>query len=185
MLNWRDSKYIFCSLSTTRWTQPPGCIAGLADSPGSSTVSHTELVLTETQQTAAKPEEEAAEQEKDIPEETPTYGLGINSAWHKCRLKKKKEEEIQITRSCSVLNCAVVSEFCDPRYLPGSSVHGDSPGKNTGVGCHALLQGIFPTQGLNAVSCMAGRFFTVWATREAQDFYHQDSGDRNGAHSGS
>ena len=32
---------------------------------------------------------------------------------------------------------------------PGSSVHGDYPGKNTGVGCHALLQGIFPTQGLN------------------------------------
>ena len=26
---------------------------------------------------------------------------------------------------------------CSP---PGSSVHGDSPGKNTGVGCHALLQ---------------------------------------------
>ena len=25
----------------------------------------------------------------------------------------------------------------------------DSPAKNTGVGCHALLQGIFPTQGLN------------------------------------
>ena len=23
------------------------------------------------------------------------------------------------------------------------------PGKNTGVGCHFLLQGIFPTQGLN------------------------------------
>ena len=33
---------------------------------------------------------------------------------------------------------------CSP---PGSSVHRDSPGKNTGVGCHALLQGIFPTQG--------------------------------------
>ena len=32
---------------------------------------------------------------------------------------------------------------------PGSSVHGDFPGKNTGVGCHALLQGIFPTQGSN------------------------------------
>jgi len=30
--------------------------------------------------------------------------------------------------------------------LPGSSVHGDSPDKNSGVGCHALLQGIFPTQ---------------------------------------
>ena len=25
----------------------------------------------------------------------------------------------------------------------------DSPGKNTGVGCHGLLQGIFLTQGLN------------------------------------
>ena len=33
--------------------------------------------------------------------------------------------------------------------LPGSSVHGDSPGKNTAVGCHALLQGIFSTQELN------------------------------------
>ena len=33
--------------------------------------------------------------------------------------------------------------------LPGSSVRWNSPGKNTGVGCHALLQEIFPTQGLN------------------------------------
>ena len=40
---------------------------------------------------------------------------------------------------CSPMNC----------ILPGSSVHGDSPGKNTGVGCLALLQGIFPTQVLN------------------------------------
>ena len=32
---------------------------------------------------------------------------------------------------------------------PGSSVHGDSPGKNTRVGCHVLLQGIFPTQEAN------------------------------------
>ena len=33
--------------------------------------------------------------------------------------------------------------------LPGSPVHGDSPGRNTGVGCHALLQGIFPTERSN------------------------------------
>ena len=41
--------------------------------------------------------------------------------------------------------------LCDPINCSwsGSSVHGDSPGKNTGVGCHALLQGIFPTQGTN------------------------------------
>ena len=29
----------------------------------------------------------------------------------------------------------------------------DSPGKNTGMVCHALLQGIFPTQGSNLHSC--------------------------------
>ena len=40
--------------------------------------------------------------------------------------------------------------LCDPLDCPaGSSVHVDSPDKNTGVGCHALLQGIFPTQGSN------------------------------------
>ena len=47
--------------------------------------------------------------------------------------------------------------------LPGASVHGDSPGKNTGVGCHFLLQGIFLTQGsnLNLMSpALAGGFFT-------------------------
>ena len=32
----------------------------------------------------------------------------------------------------------------------GSSAHGDSPGKNIGVGCHAFLQAIFPTQGSNS-----------------------------------
>ena len=46
-----------------------------------------------------------------------------------------------VAQSCPTL-CNPMD--CSP---PGSSVHGDSPGKNTGVGCHALLQGIFPTQG--------------------------------------
>ena len=106
-----------------------------------------------------------------------------------------------IAQSCPTL--------CNPMdcSLPGSSVHGNFPGKNTGVGCHALLQGIFLIQGSNAglphcrwilhclnhqrsprilewvtypfcsisswlknqsrVSCIAGRFFTSWATREA------------------
>ena len=48
-----------------------------------------------------------------------------------------------VTQSCPTL-CD--STDCRP---PGSSVQGDSPGKNTGVGCHACLQGIFPIQGLN------------------------------------
>ena len=41
--------------------------------------------------------------------------------------------------------------FCDPMDCspPGSFVHGGSPGKNTGVGFHALFQEIFLTQGSN------------------------------------
>ena len=35
---------------------------------------------------------------------------------------------------------------CDP---PGSIIHGDSPGKDTGVCCYFLLEGIFQTQGSN------------------------------------
>ena len=48
-----------------------------------------------------------------------------------------------VAQSCQTL--------CDPMDCspPGSSVHGDSPDKNTGVGCHALPHGILPTQGLN------------------------------------
>ena len=38
---------------------------------------------------------------------------------------------------CNSMDCKTARLFCS----------WDSPGKNTGVGCHALLQGIFPTQG--------------------------------------
>ena len=41
------------------------------------------------------------------------------------------------------------------------------PSSSTRVGCHALLQGIFPTRDRTQVSHNAGGFFTVWATREA------------------
>ena len=47
---------------------------------------------------------------------------------------------------------------CSP---PGSSVHGDSPGKNTGVGFHALLQGSSQPRDQTQVSIIAGEFFTV------------------------
>ena len=48
----------------------------------------------------------------------------------------------------------------------------DSTGKNTGIGCCALLQGIFPTQGSNPTEsltapALAGRFFTTSAIWEA------------------
>ena len=43
--------------------------------------------------------------------------------------------KVLVTQSCLTL--------CDPM---GPSVHEDSPGKNTGVGCHSHLQRIFLTQ---------------------------------------
>ena len=58
---------------------------------------------------------------------------------------------------------------CSP---PGSSVHGDSPGKSPGVGSPAVLQGSFRTQGLNLCftsPALAGRFFTTSGTLEALD----------------
>ena len=48
---------------------------------------------------------------------------------------------------CSVASNVLLSHGL--YSLLGSSVHGDSPGKNTGVGCYAFLQGVFLTQGSN------------------------------------
>ena len=61
-------------------------------------------------------------------------------------LFKKKNYWAAFLRTQS---CPILSNPLD-YTLPGSSVHGIFSGKNTGVGCHLLLQGIFPTQGLNS-----------------------------------
>ena len=66
-------------------------------------------------------------------------------------------------QSCSTL-CDTMD--CSP---PGPLCQRDSPGKNPGVGCHALLQGIYLTQGLNPClmsPALAGGFFTTSATWE-------------------
>ena len=69
----------------------------------------------------------------------------------------------------SLRSCATPGDFMD-LSPPGSSVHEDSLDKNTGVGCPALLQGIFPDPGIKPASLMspvlAGRFFTTSATWE-------------------
>ena len=69
---------------------------------------------------------------------------------------KRKERLLHIRQDlCVCLFFVLVAQWCPTLYdptdcsPPGSSVHGISPGKNTGVGCHSLLQGIFPTQGSN------------------------------------
>ena len=60
------------------------------------------------------------------------------------------QESLKIGDAVLCLATQLCPTLCDPMdcSLSGSSVHGDSPGKNTGV-CHALLQRIFPTQGSN------------------------------------
>ena len=45
--------------------------------------------------------------------------------------------------------------------LPGSSVHGDSLGKNTGVGCYVILQGSSQPRDQTQVSHIASEFFTI------------------------
>ena len=65
-------------------------------------------------------------------------------------------------------------QLCDPMdcSLPGSSVYGDSPSRNTGVVCHFLLQGIFPTQGSNPSLLNLLHYRQIlydWDTWEAQD----------------
>ena len=68
---------------------------------------------------------------------------------------------VWVNQSCPTL--------CDPMGCspPGSSIHGDSPGKNTGVGYHLFFRGSSWPRDQTPVSCIVGRFFTVWATREA------------------
>ena len=51
--------------------------------------------------------------------------------------------------------------FCNPRDC-GPSNPWDFPGQNTGLGCHFLLQGIFPDPGIKPASpALAGGFFTT------------------------
>ena len=79
---------------------------------------------------------------------------------------------------CNLLRCyatlCLVTQLCptlcDPMDCspPGSPLHGDSPGKTTGVGCHALLQWIFPTQGLNPDLLHCRWLFTIWATKNTE-----------------
>ena len=46
----------------------------------------------------------------------------------------------------------------------------DSPGKNTGVGCHSLLQGIFPTQGPN-LGLLHCRWTLYYLSYQGSPFY--------------
>jgi len=69
-------------------------------------------------------------------------------------------------RAKSLQSCPTL---CDPHGLQPTRLlcPWDTPGKNTGVGCHALLQGIFPTQGSNP-GLLGRRILYYGVTKEAQ-----------------
>ena len=85
------------------------------------------------------------------------YSLGLSSQWLSTVTKPG-------TLHCSLLHIyKVIFSLCSAQSCPTVCEPDrplcpwDSPGKNTGVSCHALLQGIFLIQGLNLhllVSCI-------------------------------
>ena len=72
-----------------------------------------------------------------------------------------------ISEESESVSHSIVSDSLQPHGLSPTRLLylWNSPGKNTRVGCRSLLQGIFLTQGSNQVSCITGRFFTIWTTR--------------------
>ena len=68
---------------------------------------------------------------------------------YKQALVDMHDDMTSLHHAMCVLSCLSDSVDTIDHSPPDFSVHGDSPGKNTGVGCHTLLQGIFPTQELN------------------------------------
>ena len=86
------------------------------------------------------------------------------------KISQKHFKKLKIFSHNQYVLCSVAQLYmilfdpidCSP---PSSSVHGDSPDKNTEVGCHALLQEIVPTQELSlnllCVLALAARFFTT------------------------
>ena len=70
--------------------------------------------------------------------------------WPPLLKKKKKEWNTLGVRVCSVAQSCLTLAI--PRTIACHSlsfVHGGFPSENTGIGCHFLFQGKFPTQGLN------------------------------------
>ena len=65
--------------------------------------------------------------------------------------KKKKKFNLNFTPVCVYSVFQLCPTLCDPMDCSpsGSSLHGIFPGKNTGVGCHFLLQEVFLTLGSN------------------------------------
>ena len=78
---------------------------------------------------------------------------------------------------CKAVQCLDAQScptLCDPINcsLSGSSVHGDSPGKNPGVGCHAFLQRIFPSHGLSPGLQNCRQILYHLSHQGSQEYWH-------------
>ena len=85
---------------------------------------------------------------------TPCVFLPLNSTQIlsvEVRRQNSRGDSLHEIMCCAVPSCSVMSDSLLPHGLWPTRIlcPWESPGKNTGVGCHALLQGIFPTQGSN------------------------------------
>ena len=87
------------------------------------------------------------------------------------QLLGKSLDEIRWRQECVCLVAQSFLTLCDPMDCspPGSSIHGDSPGKDAGAGCFLLLQGIFQIQGSNLGLHTAGGCLTIWATSPSKN----------------
>ena len=63
--------------------------------------------------------------------------------------------------ACLLSRFSHVRLFATVQTRARQGCSGASPGKNTAVRCHSLLQGVFPTQESNLYLALAGRFFTA------------------------
>ena len=74
--------------------------------------------------------------------------------WHPVRRGRGRSKLSYNARGSHLDHCCSVTKS-HPTLQPHELQHArlpcpwDSPGSNTGMGCHFILQGIFPTQGLN------------------------------------
>ena len=93
--------------------------------------------------------------------------------WFTLSFDLSTSECTQVYACCESVSRSVVSDSLWLHELWPTSFlcPWNSPGMNTGVGCHSLLQGIFQPRGQTRVPCISGRFFTVWATRETHAWY--------------
>ena len=69
---------------------------------------------------------------------------------------------------CVCVSCSVVSRLCATPWIIScqASQSSEFSRQKYWSGCHFLLQGIFPTQGLNLCLALASGFLTIWTTRK-------------------